>query len=280
MKRNLFLLKRIVLLFSLLTILAFTTACEDDPVAPQEEHLEAIGMVFYDSGIEVARIIRGVTSDTLKAPLGGLSEHYDIKFIDESENEFDPPSTETQTLAWEFEDVSIADIWQHEGEEGSFAFHLQGLLVGETNIEFFVMHNDHNDYRSGKIPVKVINEENTYGIPIGLELSNEITGDILIAINNSQVIGQLSIINGDTTDHFEVEFFDEFNNYFQPASPPHTLLVEVADESIVQIVGQEADEPWAFKVAGLKSSSTTITIKILHDGNVGVSFAPITVNVN
>jgi len=280
MKKNLFLLRRIVLLFSLFTIFTFTTACEDDPIAPQEEHLEAIGMVFYDSGIEVARIIRGVTADTLKAPLGGLSEHYEIKFIDENENEFDPPSTEYQTLAWEFEDATIANIWQHEGEEGSFALHLQGLLVGETNIEFFVMHNDHNDYRSGKIPVKVINEEGVYGIPVGLELSNEITGDILVAINNSQVIGQLSVNNNDTTEHFEVEFFDSYNNHFQPASPPHTLLVEVADASVLQIVGQDADEPWAFKIAGLKSGSTTITIKILHDGNVGVTFAPITVNVN
>ena len=280
MKKNLFLLKRIVRLFSLLTIFIFATACEDDPVAPQEEHLKAIGMVFYDSGIEVARILRGVTSDTLKAPLGGLSEHYDIKFIDENENEFDPPSTETQTLAWEFDDSAIADIWQHEGEEGSFAFHLQGLLVGETNIEFFVMHNDHNDYRSGKITVKVINEEGVYGIPIGLELSNEITGDILVAINNSQVIGQLSVKTNETTDHFEVDFFDEFNNYFKPASPPHTLLVEVGDASVIKIVGQDADEPWAFKVAGLKSGSTTISIKILHDGNIGVTFAPITVNVN
>ncbi|MBU0475254.1 MAG: hypothetical protein KKF62_13965 [Bacteroidetes bacterium] len=280
MKKNLFLLKRIVLLFSLLTIFIFATACEDDPVAPQEEHLKAIGMVFYDSGIEVARIIRGVTSDTLKAPLGGLSEHYDIKFIDENENEFDPPSTETQTLAWEFADAAIADIWQHEGEDGSFAFHLQGLLVGKTSIEFFVKHNDHNDYRSGKIPVKVINETGTHGIAIGLELSDEETGNILVAINNSQVIGQLSVKTNETTDHFEVEFFDANNVHFVPVVPPHSLLVEVGDISIVQIVGQEADEPWAFKVAGLKSGSTTITIKILHDGNVGVTFAPITVNVN
>ena len=280
MKKKLFLLERVILLFSLLTIITLTTGCEDDPISPQEEHLSAIGMVFYSSGIEVARMVRGVTTDTLFVPFGGLTEHFDIKFLDENENEFDPPSTEIQTLSWEFENSAIADIWQHEGEEGSFDFHLSGLQTGVTNIEFFVMHNDHNDYRSGKIPVKVINEENTYGIPIGLELSNEITGDILVAINNSQVIGQLSIINGDTTDHFEVEFFDANNAHFQPIVPPHSLLVEVADESVAKIVGQDADEPWAFKIAGLKSGSTTITIKILHDGNVGVTFAPITVNVN
>jgi hypothetical protein len=146
---------KFVLSIILIAITILNTSCEDDPVVPQEEHLKAIGMVFYTSGIEVARILRGETTDTLTAPVGGLSDHFDIKFIDENEEEIDPPSTETQTLAWEYDDNSIADIMQHEGEEGSFEFHIEGLKVGETNIEFFVMHNDHHDFRSGKIPVRI-----------------------------------------------------------------------------------------------------------------------------
>lgn len=280
MKYKFFIKKKVILILSLITILLFTASCEEDPIAPQEEHLKAIGMVFYTSGIEVARIIKGVTSDTLTAPTGGLSDHIDIKFIDEEEKEFSPLSTATQTLAWEFENNSIADVWQHEGEEGSFEFHLKGLETGETNVEFFVMHNDHSDYRSGKIPVKVKNESGTTGVPIGLELSDEASGNLLISISNTQVVGQLNVNNSDTTNHLEVEFFDSQDNHFQPAVPPHSLLVEVADESVVGITGQEENEPWAFKVVGLKTGSTTITIKILHDGNVGVSFEPITVNVN
>jgi hypothetical protein len=268
-------------LINLLILLFFTTACEEDPIAPQDEHIDAIGMVFYSSGIEVARILKGVTEDTLYAPLGGLSDHLDIKFLSEDGLEFDPPATaETQSLDWEFDDNSICDIWQHEGEEGYFAFHLQGLKVGNTEVEFFAMHNDHSDYRSGKIQVKVESQESTYGIPIGLELEDEESGNILVAINNQQVVGQLSLNSTDTTDHMVVTFFDNNNVHFQPASPPHTLLVEVADKSIISITGLEEDEPWAFKIAGLKSGSTTVTIKLLHDGNVGVAFVPITVNVN
>ena len=146
------------ILFSvfLIAITVVNIGCEEDPVAPQEEHLKAIGMAFYSSGIEVARILRGETADTLFAPLDTLSNHLDVKFFDEDENIIDPP-TEHQTLSWEIVDPTIANIWQHEGHEGTFGFHIRGLKIGETEIEFFVMHNDHSDYRSGQIPVKVTN---------------------------------------------------------------------------------------------------------------------------
>lgn len=146
--------RKLLLSLSIVILTVFSIGCEDDPVAPQEEHLKAIGMVFYSSGIEVARILRGETTDTLFAPLDSLSDHLDVKFFDENENIVESP-TEHQELNWVFDDPTISDIWQHPGEEGAFEFHLEGLKVGETEIEFFVMHNDHSDYRSGKIPVKV-----------------------------------------------------------------------------------------------------------------------------
>jgi len=146
--------KKLLIFLFILVLTVFNTGCEDDPVAPQEEHLKAIGMVFYSSGIEVARILRGETSDTLFAPLDSLSDHLDVKFFDEDENIVNPP-TEHQTLSSEIVDPTIAELWQHEGHEGSFEFHMKGLKIGETEIEFFVMHNDHSDYRSGKIPVRV-----------------------------------------------------------------------------------------------------------------------------
>ncbi len=279
MKEKFFLRGRVLLILSLISILLFTVACNEDPIAPQETHLKAIGMVFYTSGIEVARIMKGATNDTLSAPTNGLSDHYDIQFIDEDEKIIPPPSSATKTLAWEFDDNSIADVWQHADEQGAFEFHLKGLQTGETNVEFFVMHNDHSDFRSGKIPVKIEDKSGTTGVPIGLELNDEESGNILISINKTQVVGQLSVNNSDTTNHLIVNFFDSKNNHFQPSVPPHALLVEVTDTNIVGITGLEVSEPWAFKLIGLNTGSTTITIKILHNGNVGVTFEPITVNV-
>ena len=34
-------------------------------------------------------------------------------------------------------------------------------LFGKTEVEFFAMHNDHSDYRSGKISVKVENQDDS-----------------------------------------------------------------------------------------------------------------------
>ena len=149
-------LRRSVLTF-LSVILSFTffIACEEDPVTPQEDHFEAIGMVFYTSGIEVARIQRGETSDTLFALKDTLSDHFEVMYFDKEENIVDPPSEDHASLSWQIDDQTIVEVWQHEGEEGAFEFHLKGLNIGETEIEFFIMHNDHSDYRSGKIPVKV-----------------------------------------------------------------------------------------------------------------------------
>ena len=77
----------ILLQLFLLIFLSFVIiSCdEDDPLTPEEDHLEAIGMVLYDSGIEVARILRGITNDTLVTTEGGMTSHMDVKFIDENE---------------------------------------------------------------------------------------------------------------------------------------------------------------------------------------------------
>ncbi len=128
---------------------------EENPLPPAEDHFEAEGMVFLQSGIIVASIFRGVTSDTLIAPAGGRSDHFNVKFYDENQNVIDPPSGSDHTLAWDIDNETILAVWQHPGEEGGYEFHLDGLAEGNTHLEFFLMHEGHSDYRSGKIPVAV-----------------------------------------------------------------------------------------------------------------------------
>ena len=244
-------------------------------------HFEAEGMVFYDSGIEIARIHKGVTTDTLEAPEGGMSGHIDVKFIDHDNNIIDPPTGDEQTLTWNIDNESIAGIWQHEGEEGGFEFHLQGLEEGETMIEFFVTHDGHNDFRSGKIPVKVEHDDDhQHGPPAGYNLIDEESGDTLLTLNDQTVTGSLSVAANETSDHIEVEFFDANGTAFQPGVPEHSLVVESGDTNILAITGQDPNEPWAFKIQGVAAGTTTLTLKIMHDGSVGKSFVPINVTVN
>jgi hypothetical protein len=130
------------------------TACEDDHHHNDIDHFEAIGLVVYSSGMKVVSILRGQTTDTLRATVAVLSDHYQVRFYNEKEEIVDAPGHE-QSFAWEIADASILEVVQDAGEEGKFEFHLRGKKAGRTEIEFFIMHDDHADFRSGKIPVVV-----------------------------------------------------------------------------------------------------------------------------
>jgi len=149
-------LKKSILLLFMITGLILVS-CKDDPLEPDIDHFEAEGIVFYQSGIKIGEIFRGITQDTLFARVGETSVHIEVKFFDTNKNELDPPDHSKQPFSWEIQDTTIVGIWQHPGEEGSYEFHLVGKQNGITNIEFFIMHEGHADFRSGKIPVKVTN---------------------------------------------------------------------------------------------------------------------------
>src|SRR5690606_1903391 len=125
------------------------------PVSTQEQHFEAEGIVFLQSGIIIAEIFRGVTSDTLYAPLGDMTAGIDVKFYNSNKQEMDPPDNEENTFSWEIDHPTVVDVWQHPGEEGGFEFHLEGVSADTTFIEFFILHDGHADFRSAKIPVVV-----------------------------------------------------------------------------------------------------------------------------
>ncbi|MCP5063069.1 MAG: hypothetical protein GY936_11490 [Ignavibacteriae bacterium] len=144
------------LLIILTIILIPLISCdEEDPVSPTEEHFEAEGVVLRTSGIKIAEIYRGETADTLSATVSEVGDHITVSFYDSDKNEINAPNEENDKLAWEIGDETILKVGQHEGEEGGFEFHLEGLKEGISSIELFIVHHEHNDFRSGKIPVKV-----------------------------------------------------------------------------------------------------------------------------
>ncbi|MCZ7602356.1 MAG: hypothetical protein M5R37_05790 [Melioribacteraceae bacterium] len=148
--------KPVLVLFISLSVIVFTSCGDDDPVTPQEEHFEAIGTVIYDAtGAEVLRILRGVTSDTLFAKVGILSDHYNVKFLDEDEVVVTPPADDETTMGLDITDTNLLAFEQDE--PGAFEFHLEGKAAGITTIEIKILHSGHSDYRSGLIPVKVEN---------------------------------------------------------------------------------------------------------------------------
>lgn len=150
--------KKVFIAFFIAVISFTIISCskDDDPLSPAENHFEAIGIAIYDaSGKMIVKILRGETTDTLKAEVGRRSDHFSVKFYNEDEVLVNPPESEHHKFTAQIEDATIAKLWQHEGEEGGFEFHIDGLKTGITKIEFFIEHEGHADYRTGKIPLKI-----------------------------------------------------------------------------------------------------------------------------
>jgi hypothetical protein len=264
-------------IFLLLFILV---SCSDDPVTPQEDHFEAEGIVFLQSGIKIAEIFRGVTTDTLLAPRGALSAGIDVKFYNSNQEMINPPDPAEQSFAWQIDNPALVEVWQHPGEEGGYEFHLRGLADGVTQIEFFIMHEGHADFRSGKITVAVEHDTTAYGEPVGLKLYDEDTGTLLVTVKeDGSVVGTLLVAAGQTSDHIEVKFFDANNREFQPDATDHSINVISVNTGIALITGMDPAEPYAFKVQGVTAGSTTLSIELLHNSMVEEAFSNIPVIV-
>lgn len=137
-----------------LLILLLTACSEDDPITPPQDHEEAVGMALFRGDSLVASILRGVAGDTLRVPAGVLTEDYDVRFYDESEALFEAHDDD-HSFSWEITDPSVIDVVQDAGKEGKFEFRFRGLKAGATTVEFFIIHEGHADFRTGKWPVLV-----------------------------------------------------------------------------------------------------------------------------
>ncbi|MBK7866233.1 MAG: hypothetical protein IPJ75_04115 [Ignavibacteriales bacterium] len=97
-----------------------------------------------------------MSTDTLKVPLGASTDHMDVKFYDASRNVIEPPTDKAKKLSWSIADTSMVELWRHADEpDAEFEIHLRGKKAGMTTIEFFIVHEGHNDFRSGTFKVLV-----------------------------------------------------------------------------------------------------------------------------
>jgi len=145
---------------SLIILLSFLfiVSCSENNTTEPEDHFQPDGWVFINGASQrFIQIFQGkykAGSDSLFAvPNGEDTDHIAIKFFDSKGAEIDPPTDKDKTLSWDIKDTTMIDIERHDGEE--WEFHIFGKKLGETEIQFYVMHNGHSDVRSGYIKVKV-----------------------------------------------------------------------------------------------------------------------------
>lgn len=265
---------KIISFLALLPVLFFLSGCsEDNPVSEQQDHFKAYGLQVTSSGITVLDYFKGETKDTFKVPYNAMTDHYDIMFYDADKKLIEPPKDANKKMAYIIADPTIAEIFQHEGEEGSYEFHIKGLQKGATTLTLKVMHNDHADFTTIALPLLVQDLAGAHGAPVGFIVYDEESDSQLVKYNaDGTITGSFVVPNGVTTDHMIIKFFDSENRLFWPPVPPHALKIEIENTDILQYVEPPADEPWAFQLIGKKAGTTTIKFSILHDGNVGKAF--------
>ncbi len=269
------------ILLSLL-VLAMLSSCseETNPTTPEEDHFKANGMIIESMGQRILTYFNLKSTDTLVVPIG-LTDHYEIKFLDADSNVIAAPTDEDKKLGWVIGDTSMLEVYRHDNQE--WEFHLKGKKVGTTNIEFQVLHIDHSDFRTIKIPVVVKDIANQHGAPVGARIYFEEDGTLIsespLKGSAGLVKGQFSIKAGETTDHFEIKFFDEQNREFLPGAG-HQLIIEFENSGICQAIPAGEDEPWAFQLKGLSVGVTKIIFKIAgSDGSIHKEFMPIFISV-
>jgi hypothetical protein len=147
-------MKSFILIISAVLLLILA-GCKEDPHSHGEDHFEAIGVVIYSGDSVVASILRGVTSDTLKVTSNTNTPDYSVRFYNPQEQIVAGPTESEIRLSWNVDHSDIVEVEGHASHGQKYLIYLKGKNAGTTNVEFLLLHGDHADFRSGKIPVRV-----------------------------------------------------------------------------------------------------------------------------
>lgn len=185
------------------------TSCEKDTIAPTE-HFEPQGLQIKDATKKVIiKIMNGEInpqySDEFEVPLNSMTEELEVEFLDANGSVIEPPTSSEYSLKLTFGDNTIAQIYQHDGER--WAFHIKGLKVGVTDVELSFNHNDHADFKTPKIKVKVddIGEVDIHEVKI----KDNSNGNILVTFDDKNKVN--GAINFEVGKSLEIKF-DLLNN--------------------------------------------------------------------
>lgn len=140
----------------LFVLAAFLTNCSDNSVESDGDHADAVGLRIVSSGVTIVSYIRdSAIEGNIEVEASELSGPMNIEFYDDEKEDWFTPDAEHYLLTIEISDTTIADYWQHEGEEGGYEFHIRGKKAGNTNAVFKLIHDDHPDFVSKEIPILI-----------------------------------------------------------------------------------------------------------------------------
>lgn len=141
-----------------LTLIISLNACSDDPIIDDDhDHYEANGVHVYKDGILFMKILNTVINpewaSEINVALNSEKSTYNIVFLDEDGKELPLPDDEHLNLGFLITNPQIAEIEIIDAK--NFKFKFKPLIEGTTEVEIRLLHNDHPDFKTPKIPLKV-----------------------------------------------------------------------------------------------------------------------------
>jgi len=148
-------LKKYLYLMLIVIIPLFLLHCKDDnPVDDDEsEHAEAEGLIITSPTDTVFIYKEGTVTGTLQIKTGQTSPMLTVQFYDADGDVFQP-DTDHHQLGYEISNTSFLQLIEQTGTPWQFV--LKGLTVGSTNFRIKILHEGHDDFVSGLMPVTVI----------------------------------------------------------------------------------------------------------------------------
>ena len=264
----------------IVSIILLACSEQSSPTEPEHDHFKAYGLILESSGKRILTYFNLKTNDTLFVPIG-MTDHYEVKFLNADSVVIPPPTDKDKKFGWVISDTSMLEVYRH-GDE--WEFHLVGKKVGTTFIEFHVLHNQHSDFKTTKIPVVIRDETGQYGPPIGLrayfEKNNQFICETPLKDGKGLIKGDFTLKVGEVTDHIVIKLFDQANREFQPKAG-HKLIIEFTTPKVAEAIPAGEDEPWTFQLKGIEKGITQVIFKIAgSDGKIHREFAPVYVKVN
>lgn len=230
------------------------SSCSDNPATatPAQEHVEAFGLVMYNSGAEIVRYEKGIVTGEINVAEGEDTPLLTVRFLDENGNSIPPDKIADKafSLKWNIANSAIANV-EHHDDDGKWNFHIAGNKEGQTSIKVQLFHNDHPDFTSKEIPIHV--EKGIHVTTMKILVNGQ-----EVAATTTTATGSIAVQNGKAVA-VEVQFYNE-NSQRISLEDHHTIELEVADASLAAI--QEGSTKGLFTVTGVKTGETTVQVHL------------------
>lgn len=253
--------KNTVIMLLLSIVVVGMSSCSDNPASttPAQEHVEAFGLVIYNSGAEVVRYEKGIVTGEIEVAEGEDTPLLTVRFLDEKGNVIasDKLADKAFSLQWVVANTAIADVERHESD-GKWNFHIAGKTEGQTSIKIQLLHNDHPDFTSKEIPIHVEKAVRVTTVKILLDGKEA-------ASANTTATGSIAVQTGKTAE-LEVQLYDEHNQKIS-LEEHHTVELEIANSALVTL--QAGNAKGLFIVSGAQIGQTTVKVRLEKEDEHG-----------